>query len=67
LVLRRSADVRVDLFDAVGRRVRAVSEGVLAAGDHPVELDVAGLAPGVYLLRARAGETSVSHRLLVAR
>lgn len=67
LVLERAADVHVELFDAVGRQVRTVREGPLGAGHHSVEVEVDGLAPGVYLLRARAGSASVAHRLVVAR
>jgi hypothetical protein len=67
LVLERTADVVIELFDAVGRRVRALHRGVLGQGDHAVEIDVAGLAPGIYLVRANAGNASTTHRLVVTR
>jgi hypothetical protein len=44
-----------------------VQQGVLGQGDHAVEIDVAGLAPGVYLVRANAGNASMTHRLVVTR
>lgn len=49
-------DVVVELFDTLGRRVQSVFTGVVAPGIVPLRVDGAGLASGVYILRA-TGET----------
>ena len=54
-----TVDVRVEVYDALGRRVAVVHDGPAAAGTFP--LDVARLAPGVYTARAVA-EGRVAHR-----
>ena len=46
-------EVRLDVFDALGRRVALLS-GTFGAGEHPVPLDGAGLAPGTYVVRLAA-------------
>ena len=50
--LDAAAGVRVEAFDALGRRVRTLLDEVRPAGDHALRLDVGGLPPGVYRLRA---------------
>ena len=52
------------VLDAVGRVVRTRTASV-AAGTTATELDVAGLAPGVYALRIAVGESTGTARLVV--
>ncbi len=52
------------LSDALGRAVRTVSAALPAAGLRQ-ELNLEGLAPGVYLLQVQAGTERASRRLLV--
>jgi hypothetical protein len=66
--LARPTVVSVSLVDLAGRKVRSIVERTeLAAGPHARTLDVAGLAPGLYLLAAEAGGVRTSHKLLVVR
>ena len=58
---------RVELFDASGRIARAIWRGAARAGAWRVEADLAGLAPGVYLLRAEQGGARRVRRLVVLR
>ena len=57
------APLQADLLDALGRTVRALD--VTPAGDLVIE--GAGLAPGVYLVRLRAGDAASTQRVTVAR
>ena len=59
-------DVRLMLFDMLGRRVRSVQEGI-RAGRNEIRLDVSGLAPGVYFLRLAAGSQIRTQKLTVVR
>jgi hypothetical protein len=63
-----SGDVRLELFDGLGRRVSLPFEGPVAAGSaHSVRIDVSGLAPGAYVLVARGPRERTTRRLVVAR
>ncbi len=48
------SDVQLDVFDVVGRRVASLA-GAFGAGEHPVSIDGAALAPGTYVVRLMAG------------
>jgi photosystem II stability/assembly factor-like uncharacterized protein len=54
---------RLELFDAGGRRVRALDRD-LPAGNHELKVDVRGLPPGVYHARLTAGERTETLRLV---
>lgn len=58
---------RVDLYDALGRRVAVIAEGDMSAGDKTATLDAAALAAGVYVLRLQAGADVVTRTLTVVR
>ena len=68
LTLRRSAPgpARVEAFDALGRRVAVLFDG-LAPATLALRLDGAALAPGVYVVRAATAEAVVTRRLIRAR
>ena len=65
--LDASAEVRLEVFDATGRRVAVLAEGSHAAGAHRVTFAPEGLAAGVYIARLTAGERVLSRRLTLVR
>jgi len=70
--LAQSADVRLDVMDLSGRRVRHLVAGRFAAGTHEVAWDGhddAGqaLAPGTYFVTGRLDGQQVSQRLVLLR
>lgn len=66
--LGRPADVRLTVYDAVGRAVAVLSEGRRAAGTHTATLDARGLPAGTYLYRLEAdGAVVATRRMTVAR
>ena len=72
LALPAAAPVQVDIFDVAGRRVRRLAQSDFASGLVDLAFDLrddtgARLARGVYLVRARLGETVFTRRLVVAR
>lgn len=71
LDLPTHAYVSVDLFDVLGRQVRAIGGELLPGGVSTLELDASGLGAGVYLWRVRVEAEGVSKihsgRLIVAR
>lgn len=65
--LPRSGTVTLTLHDALGRQVRTVPLGVQAAGSHRAGLNVAGLAPGVYLCEVTTPTERQVRTLVVAQ
>lgn len=61
-VTAAAVDVRVEVFDARGRRVEGRT--VRGGGTVAVRLDAAGWAPGLYLVRATAGEHEATARVV---
>ncbi|MEL6614628.1 MAG: T9SS type A sorting domain-containing protein [Bacteroidota bacterium] len=61
--------LRVEVLDALGRRVYAAPEASVGAGVHPVAIDAAalGLAPGAYIVRVSVGDASAAQRLTLVR
>ena len=46
-----AGDARVELFDVTGRSVATLVDGPTAAGAHTVDVELGGLAAGVYVVR----------------
>ena len=59
-------DVRLALYDALGREVAVVAQGT-AAGAQSATLNTAGLAAGVYVLRLTAGAGVLTQTVTVVR
>ncbi len=67
LALEQPQDVRVEVFDTLGRRVAGLQDGPLAAGDHTLALDAAGLPSGLYVVRAVGDAFALSTRTTVVQ
>ncbi|MEM6327227.1 MAG: T9SS type A sorting domain-containing protein [Bacteroidota bacterium] len=57
--------VRLTVYDALGRTVAVLTDGLLPPGEHETTTD--GLAPGVYVAVLDAGDERVTQRLTVVR
>ena len=64
LSLPEAGPLRVELYDVLGRRVRAYDEGARPAGPHRVRVSGDGLAPGVYTVRVVAGDRQATTRIV---
>ena len=65
--LLKSATVRVDVVDALGRTVATPANGLLAAGTQHVAINTTGLAVGLYSIVIRTAEGSVTKHLSVVQ
>jgi hypothetical protein len=63
----RDEEVSVRVYDVTGRVVATVTESYLVAGTRMMDIDTRGLAAGVYVLRAEAGNEVATRRLTVLR
>ncbi len=68
LTLPESSPVKVEVFDALGRRITTLFNGSLGS-DSPLRLTLDGstLPPGLYLLRATTENQSATRRLIRTR
>ena len=66
VALPEAAEVRVAVYDALGRLVLRASHRY-DFGEHAVLLEASGLAPGAYVARVVAGEASGTVRFAVTR
>lgn len=62
-----SRETSVEVFDVVGRRVATLAEGLLPAGDHTVTWEAATSAPGLYIVRLRAGAEAGVQTITLSR
>ncbi len=68
LVARETRPATVEAFDALGRRVAVLFDGVTTGGEPvPLTLDAAGLPPGLYLVRAHTAGATATQRVVLRR
>lgn len=60
-------EVRMELYDGSGRKVRTLAEGYRSAGTHEVSLSVTGLESGVYFYRLSINGHQLSQVLRVVK
>lgn len=65
--LAQPGEVRLELFNLLGRRVAVLAEGPRAAGSHTITLDGSGLASGTYLLRLLTVEHEETRRVVLLK
>ncbi len=53
--LPETADISLDVYDTMGRRVQTLVNEQRSAGEHAVRFDGSGLTSGVYMYRLQAG------------
>ena len=62
-----SGPVRLAVYDALGRRVALLVDGVVPAGEHRAPFSAGALAGGVYVVRLEADGQTRTRRLVVTR
>ena len=67
LSVPRDGEVKLDLYDVSGRRVRELWRGYVNKGKGRIEVDLRGLGSGVYFLRADAGREVEAKRFILVR
>ncbi|MEM1044232.1 MAG: T9SS type A sorting domain-containing protein, partial [Bacteroidota bacterium] len=63
--LAETAEVRLAVYDVLGRQVALLAEGRQEAGPHAATFDARGLATGTYVYRLQVGESVQTGRLTV--
>lgn len=65
--LDQAGTVRLEVFDALGRKVALLDEGMRSQGGHEVRFDASQLAGGVYLYRLQTTQSTLTRRMLLVR
>jgi len=64
--LAHADNVNIELLDNTGRLVSVLFNGSMAAGMNRTELNAAGISGGVYIIRVRTSEGSISRMIMTA-
>jgi len=62
-----NSEVRIEVYDLLGRLVAVPVEGRFSPGDHAVVFDAGRLASGMYLYRLQAGNVSITRKMVLVK
>lgn len=65
--LPESGNIRLAVYDILGREIAVLAEGTYSAGWHQVRFDATGLATGMYLYRLSVGDRAQIRRMLLVK
>jgi len=65
--LPKPADVRIEVFNITGQKIRTLLNRKMAAGSHQVEFNAYNLSSGVYYYRIEAGEFQDVKKMILLR
>ena len=65
--LEAAAQVRVDIFDVLGRKVTSLVDDIMPVGEHRVSWDASHMASGVYFVRIITAEGQTIKKLVLVR
>ncbi|MBD3165315.1 T9SS type A sorting domain-containing protein [bacterium] len=65
--LQHRADVKVAVFDVLGREIATIAQGAFNAGRHQLLFDGSELASGVYFYRVEAGDFQATRKMVLMK
>ncbi|MFK8037412.1 MAG: T9SS type A sorting domain-containing protein [Crocinitomicaceae bacterium] len=65
--LNEASNVTLDIVDVTGKLITSINEGSRGAGEHKVVISGAELSDGVYFYNFKAGNYSVTKRMVVTK
>ena len=65
--LDQPSEIRIEVYNILGKRVRVLEHGFRAAGEHSVQLVADELSTGVYFVRLSAGSNSQTRKMVVVQ
>jgi len=63
--LPEASSIRLNLYDAAGRRVRSLTSGVYESGEHSVPINQAELSAGVYFVHLESNNRQASVKFVI--
>lgn len=65
--LKSPEEVRLDIFDSIGRRVSTLINEQMNEGFHYVDFDGSGLSSGVYFYRIKTNEQTITQKMVLVK
>jgi len=65
--LPQQQEVRLEVFNVLGRRVAVLFSGSQQAGYHSIQFDASRLASGMYLYRLQAGNVVLTQKMMLVK
>jgi len=65
--LKYNADIKIDIVDLNGRKVKTLFEGRQMAGSHELRFDASDLSSGLYVCRMQADQKVISMKLTLLK
>ncbi|MCH8556445.1 MAG: T9SS type A sorting domain-containing protein [Balneolia bacterium] len=60
-------EVRLEVYNMLGQRIAVLADGPLAPGSHTVNFDGSGLNSGMYMYRLRAGNQTITRKMMLLK
>jgi hypothetical protein len=64
-VLNRKSSIRAEAFDASGRLVKSLYNGILMPAEHDIPVNVSTWNEGLYIIKFRTAEETIVKKVLV--
>jgi hypothetical protein len=65
LNLTEEAEVTIEAYDMMGKKVLSLNEGIMPAGASNITLDATDFATGIYVLHINAGDAVITHKITI--
>ena len=65
--LQQKSQIKLKVFDVLGREIQILADGVYEAGKHEVEFNATNLPSGVYFYNLTTGSNSITKKMLLLR
>lgn len=65
--LPRVAEVKLEVYDLMGRKVQTLADGTFRLGAYSIPFDASGLASGTYLYRLQIDDMSFTKKMLLVK
>lgn len=65
--LPESRDVRLNIYDMLGRNVATLVDNRMTAGEHRVNFDASNLSSGMYIYRLQAGDRVLTRKMTLIK
>jgi hypothetical protein len=65
--LPRQCQVKIDIYDILGRRMATLQDGLKPAGYHQAILNASGFSSGVYFYKLQAGDYSETKKMVLIK
>ena len=65
--LPEDIEIKLDIYDLYGRRIKSIADGLWGAGFYNISLDASNLSSGVYIISFKAGKFHKSYKAILLK